>query len=98
MDIEAMIESGQAIPLRYRGSADRIVKSDAFRNWATSARSCELFIQGDAVADTVQAGVAMSLVSASIMQGYAGERGSSTSCSSAADTSSTTMRSPGATP
>ncbi|RYP33773.1 hypothetical protein DL767_004640 [Monosporascus sp. MG133] len=72
MDIEAIIELGDAIPLRYRSSANRIVKSDAFHAWATSARSCELLIQGHVVADTVQARAAMSLVSASIMQGLRG--------------------------
>ncbi|RYP92925.1 hypothetical protein DL770_000975 [Monosporascus sp. CRB-9-2] len=72
MDTEAVIESGGAIPLRYRSSANRIVKSDAFYAWATSARSCELLIQGHVVADTEQARAAMSLASASIMQGLRG--------------------------
>ncbi|RYP52433.1 hypothetical protein DL768_002399 [Monosporascus sp. mg162] len=72
MDIETIIKPGEAISLRYRSRANRIVKSDAFHAWARSARSCGLLIQGQAVADTVQAEAAMSLVSASIMQGLRG--------------------------
>lgn len=68
MDIEAILESGDSIPLRFRSHAKQIVTSDQFHLWATSAISCELLVQGYEVSDEAQAECAMSLVSASLMR------------------------------
>ncbi|KAF5000734.1 hypothetical protein FDECE_11146 [Fusarium decemcellulare] len=68
-DIALIMESSNAIPLKYRRRAKQTILADEFRTWATSATSCELLIQGNPGADTTQATFAMSLVSASLMQG-----------------------------
>lgn len=68
-DIDSIMESSNSIPLKYRSRAMQIVTAEEFRAWATSATSSELLVQGDPGADTTQATFAMSLVSASLMQG-----------------------------
>ncbi|KAF2684959.1 hypothetical protein K458DRAFT_366444 [Lentithecium fluviatile CBS 122367] len=67
-DIDAIMELGEAILLKYRKRTQQIVVSKEFCDWARSANSCKLLIQGDAGNDSTQAELAMALVSASLMQ------------------------------
>lgn len=68
IDIEAIMESHEAIPWKYRKHAQQIFVSKEFYGWASSSKSCKLLIQGQTGNDSIQARLAIAWVSASLMQ------------------------------
>lgn len=68
-DITSILESAESIGLKHRSRAKGIIVTDEFRAWATSPTSCALLILGDITRDTTEPSAALSLVSASLMQG-----------------------------
>lgn len=68
-DIQQILDSSESVPLKYRLRARQLVRTDEFRNWATTPESRELLVQRDPrLRDPVQARHAVSLVAASLME------------------------------
>ncbi|OJD29212.1 uncharacterized protein BKCO1_8800020 [Diplodia corticola] len=68
-DIDSILESSDAIPLAYRSRAKQIIGTTEFRDWATSAKSRLLFVQGDPMHDMSQSPSALSLVCTTLTKG-----------------------------
>ncbi|KAK4233684.1 hypothetical protein C8A03DRAFT_38588 [Achaetomium macrosporum] len=66
--IEAVLELEGSVPPTYRNNARQIVAASQFGAWATTPGSRKLLIQGDPQRDAAQAGLALSLMSASLVR------------------------------
>ncbi|KAK4169597.1 hypothetical protein QBC43DRAFT_226887, partial [Cladorrhinum sp. PSN259] len=67
-DIQSAFAQSQRIPLFYRLHAQEMIRAREFHAWATAPSSRELLILGDTSLEAVQAGAAVSLVAASLME------------------------------
>ncbi|KAI0445127.1 hypothetical protein F4803DRAFT_509502 [Xylaria telfairii] len=66
--VEDILASADSIDLKRRSRVNQIVKTEEFHAWATSPHSRELLIQGDPAQDVTQAGPALTLLSATLIQ------------------------------
>ncbi|KLU90053.1 hypothetical protein MAPG_09018 [Magnaporthiopsis poae ATCC 64411] len=67
-DVQTALSQSESIPIPYRLRAQEIIQAREFRAWATAPSSRELLILGDPSLEHVQAGAAVSLVTASLTE------------------------------
>ncbi|RYP13526.1 hypothetical protein DL765_006848 [Monosporascus sp. GIB2] len=74
-DIRHAISLSESIPFKYRLRAQEIIRAREFHTWATAPESRELLIEGDPSLESVHAGSAVSLVTASLIESLRARQG-----------------------
>ena len=67
-DIQSAFSQSERIPLSYRLHAQEMIRAREFHAWATAPSSRQLLILGDTSLEAVEAGAAVSLAAASLME------------------------------